>query len=234
MKNCLYSCFMLVFALATSLIAQTGKSSPPVSKVFAVLTMSVDSKSAKAGDELNLRTLNDVVVDGVVVIPSGSKVIAHVAEIKDKAKSAPQSELAIVIDQAITKDEMKIPLQAIIAAIAAPQDDSLSSDPTYGMMHSNEPKMVGSRASTTASSGELSASSKASSNAAVATANLKGSMDALRLDESSQGALGYEGISLSWRLDAPPPVTVFAGKKNMKLLAGTQVLLRMAPPRLPR
>ena len=173
-------------------------------------------------------------VDGVVVIPSGSKVIAHVSEIKDKAKNAPQSQLAIVIDQAITKDERKIPLEAIIAAIAALQDDSLSSDATYGMMHSNEPKMVGSRASTTASSGELSASSKASSNAAVATANLKGSMEALRLDENSQGALGYEGVSLSWRLDAPPPVTIIASKKNVKLLAGTQMLLRMAPPRLPK
>jgi len=230
----MYSSFMLVFVLASSLIAQTGKSSPPVSKVFAVLTKSLESKIAKADDEVNLRTLNDVVVDGVVVIPSGSKVIAHVSEIKDKAKNAPQSQLAIVIDQAITKDERKIPLQAIIAAIAAPQDDSLSSDATYGMMHSNEPKMVGSRASTTASSGELSASSKASSNAAVATANLKGPMDALRLDEDSQGALGYEGVSLSWRLDAPPPVTIIASKKNVKLLAGTQMLLRMAPPRLPK
>ena len=225
---------MLVFVLASSLIVQTGKSSPPVSKVFAVLTKSLESKIAKADDEVNLRTLNDVVIDGVVVIPSGSKVIAHVSEIKDKAKNAPQSQLAIVIDQAITKDERKIPLQAIIAAIAALQDDSLSSDATYGMMHSNEPKMVGSRASTTASSGELSASSKASSNAAVATANLKGSMDALRLDENSQGALGYEGVSLSWRLDAPPPVTIIASKKNVKLLAGTQMLLRMAPPRLPK
>ena len=230
----MYSSFMLVFVLASSLIAQTGKSSPPVSKVFAVLTKSLESKIAKADDEVNLRTLNDVVVDGVVVIPSGSKVIAHVSEIKDKAKNAPQSQLAIVIDQAITKDERKIPLQAIIAAIAALQDDSLSSDATYGMMHSNEPKMVGSRASTTASSGELSPSSKASSNAAVATANLKGPMDALRLDENSQGALGYEGVSLSWRLDAPPPVTIIASKKNVKLLAGTQMLLRMAPPRLPK
>jgi len=230
----MYSSFMLVFVLASSLIVQTGKSSPPVSKVFAVLTKSLESKIAKADDEVNLRTLNDVVIDGVVVIPSGSKVIAHVSEIKDKAKNAPQSQLAIVIDQAITKDERKIPLQAIIAAIAALQDDSLSSDATYGMMHSNEPKMVGSRASTTASSGELSASSKASSNAAVATANLKGSMDALRLDENSQGALGYEGVSLSWRLDAPPPVTIIASKKNVKLLAGTQMLLRMAPPRLPK
>src|SRR2546429_4046670 len=230
----MYSSFMLVFVLASSLIAQTGKSSPPVSKVFAVLTKSLESKIAKADDEVNLRTLNDVVVDGVVVIPSGSKVIAHVSEIKDKAKNAPQSQLAIVIDQAITKDERKIPLQAIIAAIAALQDDSLSSDATYGMMHSNEPKMVGSRASTTASSGEWSASSKSASNAAVATANLKGSMDGLRLDEDSQGAQGYEGVSLSWRLDAPPPVTIIASKKNVKLLAGTQMLLRMAPPRLPK
>ena len=230
----MYSCFALMLLLATSLIAQTGKSSPPVSKVFAVLTKSLDSKIAKADDEVNLRTLNDVVVDGVVAIPSGSRLIAHISDTRDQAKSAPQSELAIVIDQAITKDERKIPLQAIIAAIAAPQDDSLSSDATYGMMHSNEPKMIGGSASATASSGELSTSSKASSSAAVATANLKGSMDGLRLNENSQGALGYEGVSLSWRLDAPPPVTIIASKKNVKLLSGTQMLLRMAPPRLPK
>lgn len=230
----MYSSFLLVFVLASSLIAQTGKSSPPVSKVFVVLTKSLDSKTAKADDELDLRTLNDVVVDGVVVIPSGSRLIAHVSAIKDQARTAPQSQLAIVFDRAIRKDEMKIPLQAIIAAIAAPQDDSLSSDATYGMMHSNEPKMVGGRPLATSSSGELPPSSKASSNAAVATANLKGPMDALRLDENSQGALGYEGVSLSWRLDAPPPVTIIAGKKNVKLLAETQMLLRMAPPRLPK
>ena len=125
-------------------------------------------------------------------------------------------------------------MQAIIAAIVAPQDDSLSSDATYEMMHSNEPKMIGGRPSSTSSTGELSASSKASSSAAVATANLKGSMDGLRLNENSQGALGYEGVSLSWRLDAPPPVTIIASKKNVKLLSGTQMLLRMAPPRLPK
>lgn len=232
MKNCWYSCFLLVVVLASSLLAQSGKSSPAVSTVFVVLTKSLDSKIARAGDELSLRTLNDVVVDREVVIPSGSKLIAHVSEIKDKAKSSPQSELAIVIDRAITKDELKIPLQAIIAAIAAPQDDSLSSDATYGMMHSNEPKMIGGRPSATLTSGELPASSKASSNAAVATANLKGSMDALRLDENSQGAQGYEGISVSWRLDVSPPVTIIASKKNVKLLTETQMLLRMAPPRL--
>ena len=55
----MYSSFLLVFVLASSL-AQTGKASPPASKVFAVLTKSLDSKIAKADDEVNLRTLNEL------------------------------------------------------------------------------------------------------------------------------------------------------------------------------
>lgn len=104
------------------------------------------------------------------------------------------------------------------------------------MMHSNEPKMTGSGAGSAASSGTLSPSSKAGSTAAVATANLKGRMDEpFLLDENSQGAVGYEGLSLSWGLASPPPFTVFACKrKNLKLESGTQMLLRMASPRLAR
>lgn len=142
----------------------------------------------------------------------------------------------MVVDKAIGSDGVEIALLAIIAAVAAPRDSSLTSDPTYGMMHSNEPKMVGVRPSTTAGAGELSPGSKSSSNAAVATANLNGAMDkSLLLNETSQGAVGYEGLSLSWILIAPPPVTIFASRsKHVKLVAGTQVLLRMAMPQLAR
>ncbi len=57
----------------------------------------------------------------------------------------------------------------------------------------------------------------------------------LFLTENSQGAFGYEGISVSWQLTIPPPLTVFTSKaKNVKLEAGTQMLLRMAPPRVTR
>lgn len=215
-------------------MAQSGDQNQ-VSTVFAVLTKSVESKSATAGQELTLRTISDVVVQGRVIIPRGSKVVGYVSEVATKGKDELQSVLAIVIDKAVTTGELQIPLNAIIAAVAAPQDRSLSSDPTYGMMRSNEPKMV-SRPSSTASSGELSPSSKAESTAAVATAEIKGRMDEpSSLNKDSQGAIGYEGLSLSWRLTAPPPVTVFATKaKNVKLEAGTQMLLRMAPPRLAR
>jgi hypothetical protein len=224
----------IVFLLSTSLTAQTGEQNR-VSTVVAVLTKSLESKSATAGQELTLRTISDVVTNGAVVIPRGSKLVGHVSEVATKGKDEPQSVLAIVIDKAVVSGRVEIPLQAIIAAVAAPQSGSLSSDPTYAMMRSNEPKMVSARPSGAAASGELSASSKASSTAAVATANLKGSMDERSvLNEDSRGAIGYEGLSISWHLMVPPPVTVFASKgKSVKLEAGTQMLLRMAPPRSP-
>jgi len=226
---------VLLLLLSTSVIAQT-RDQPQVSTVFALLTKSVESKSAAVGQELILTTISDVIVDKEVVIPKDSKLLGHVAGVATRGKDQPQSRLAIVIEKAIKTGGQEIPLQAIIAAVAAPQDTSLTSDPTYGMMRSNEPKMIGARPSGTAASGELSASSKASSTAAVATAELKGVTDDSRLlNESSQGAIGYEGLALSWQLTLPPPITVFSSKNNnLKLTAGTQMLLRMVPPRLPK
>ncbi len=225
---------VLLLLFPTSLMAQSDNS-PPVSKVFALLNKTVESKSASIGDELILQTISGVVVDGQLVIPKGSKVLGHVAGVLTKGKGEPQSLLTIVIDKAIAVGNgREIPLQAIIVAIAAPVNP-LSSDPTYGMMHSNEPKMVGSGVGGTNSTGGLPASSKASSTATVATAELKGRMETMLLTEDSLGAVGYEGVSISWHLSMPPPLTVFSTKaKNIKLEAGTQMLLRMASPRLPK
>jgi hypothetical protein len=223
-----------IFLISTSTPAQT-RNDTRVSTVMAVLTKSLEAKSASVGQELTLRTTGDVVVDGAVIIPKGSKLVGRVSEVALKGKEEPQSRLAVVIDKAVTEDGIEIPLQAIIAAVAAPHKETLDADPAYGMMHSNEPKMTGAGPRSASSSGGLPPSSKANSTAAVATAELKGAADAHPLlTETSQGAIGYEGLSLSWRLNMPPPVTVISSKsKNVKLEAGTQVLLRMARPRVP-
>ena len=194
----------------------------------------VESKSATVGQELTMRTISDVAVNGVLLIPKGSKLVAHVSEVATKGKDEPQSRLEIIIEKAVTANDVEIPLQAIVAAVAAPKKDSLASDPTYGMMRSNEPKATGASPGSTSSTGGLSSASKVGSTAAVATANIKGAPDEpLILNEDSQGAIGYDGLSLSWHLMAPPPVTVFSSKsKNVKLDAGTQMLLRMSPPRV--
>lgn len=230
-----YGCVLaaLVLACAASAAAQTGAAPPAVSIVFAVLTKSAESKSAVAGQELTLRTISDVVVGGELVIPKGSKLLGHITEVEVKGAGSERSALSVVIDKALTKDGAELPLQAIIVAVAAPRDKSLADDPTYGMLHSGEQKMVAANPGGTAGAGELPHSSKAASTAEVQAAELQGrTKEPLLLKEDSQGTVGYDGLDLSWRLMVPPPVTVFSTKgKNVKLDAGAQVLLRMAPPR---
>ena len=224
---------LILGLLALPARAQTGESRK-ISTAFAVTVDALDLKIAKVGQQVSLQTVGNVIVDGRIVIPENSIIVAHITQVTTKGKDQTQSALAIVIDRAVRKDEVSIPLQAIIAAVAAPRNNSLTSDPAYAMLHSNEPHMSGNPTSA-ASSGELSASSKATSNSAVATAELKGRMDdGWQLTEESNSAIGYEGLSITWSLATPPPFTVFVSKsKNLKLLAGTQVLLRMVPPRLP-
>jgi hypothetical protein len=227
---------LLAFLLAPSLFAQTSDTAPRVSTVFAILTSSLETNRVTVGQEFVLKTISDVVVDGELVIPKDTRVVGHVTETATKGKDQTQSELWLVIDKAVRKDGIDIPLQAIIAAIAAPQNNSLTDDPTYGMMHSNEPTQSSAKLASATSGGALPAASKAESSAAVATANLKGRMDErMTLNENSQGTIGYDNLSLSWHLMVPPPITVFASKrKNVQLRTGTQILLRMAVPRVPR
>jgi len=229
-------CALLVLVgLFPASLNEQSNTTPPVSKVFAVLSRSLDTRSAAIGDEFALRTLNDVVVDGELVIPKGSNLLGRVAGVIRKGKDEAKTVLAIKLENAKVERGREIAVQGIVVAIAAPRK-SLDTDPTYAMMHSNEPKMVGSGARGTVTSGSLPASSKANSTAAVATAEMKGGPDpALVLTEDSQGAAGYEDVSLSWLLAFPPPLTIFTTKgKNLQLEAGTQVLIRMASPRLPK
>ena len=69
----------------------------------------------------------------------------------------------------------------------------------------------------------------------VATSDLKDAVQEELLNEKSSGAIGYDGLALSWGLATLPPFTIFVTKnKSFKLSERSQVLLRMAPPRLPK
>src|SRR5256885_5995148 len=172
----IFSPIAVLLALFVPALAQETNPEK-VTSAYAILTTSVDTKTATEGQQLTFRIVANLIVKGVVVIPLGSTVYAHVSEAHAKSKDQPQSALAIVIEKAKRPDGIEVPLQAIIAAVAAPKDDSLSSDPTYGMLHSNEPKMTGSGLGNASRTGELTPSSKASATAAVATAGINGPME---------------------------------------------------------
>jgi hypothetical protein len=220
------SLLLLILLFPNALRGQTNNGQPPVFTLLCVTTAPLESKSVAAGQEVTLRAIDEMVVNKVLVIPVNSKIVGRVAAVTTKGKEgAEQTSISVVIEKAIRPDGKEVPLQTIIAAVAAPQDNSPDSDPAYSMMHSNEPKMVGS-----------SSASKVASTAPIATINLQGGVDGpLMLSPDSQGAIGYEGLSLKWQFTGPLPLTVFVTKsKEVKLKPRTQLLLRMAQPQLPK
>lgn len=184
---------------------------------FCALNQTLDFKVAKTGDKIGLHLTRDLVVDGKVLLPRGTALSATVADVKEG------STVSIVLEKATPKSGQDVPLVGIIAALATPAGD-LSDDPFYGMNHSTEPTMRTGN----------SEASLATSGAAVQTAKLKGHADPKsNLQEDSSGAIGIDGLKLNWVLDKPPATTVLtAKKKNFKLPGGTEVLLRMAPPKI--
>jgi hypothetical protein len=185
---------------------------------FCALDHTLDFKVVKAGDKIGLHLTRDLVVDGKTLLPRGAALSATVVDVKNG------NAVSIVLDKATPKPEQEVPLMGIIAAVAAPPDD-LSQDPFYGMNSSTE---------ATQRTGNAGITSVASSGAAVQTAKLKGENGPKsNLREDSSGAIGIDGLKLDWVLNKPPATTVMtAKKKNFKLPSGTEVLLRMAPPRM--
>jgi hypothetical protein len=185
---------------------------------FCALDQTLDFKMAKAGDNIALHLTRDLVVNGKTLMPRGTALSATIVDAKNG------NAVSIVLDKAKPKPGQDIPLMGIIAAVATPPDD-LSGDPLYSMNHSTEP---------TQRTGNAAVTSVATSGAAVQTAMLKRENDPKsNLREDSNGAIGIDGLKLNWFLDKPPATTVItAKKKNFKLLSGTEVLLRMAPPHM--
>ena len=185
---------------------------------FCALDQTLDFKMAKAGDKIALHLTRDLVVNGKPLMPRGTLLSATVTDAKDG------NAVSIVLEKATPKPGQDVPLMGIIAAVATPPGD-LPDDPLYSMNSSSEP---------TQRTGNLPVTSVASSGAAVQTAQLEGqNRPKSNLQEDSSGAIGIDGLKLNWVLDKPPATTVMtAKKKNFKLPRGTEVLLRMAPPRM--
>ena len=175
-----------------------------VAKVFATLETSIDTLTSARDDRFTLVTINDVGIGGKVVIPKGSKIVGHVAGVTSKGKDASKSVLGLLIDKAVT-DTGEVPLQAIIVAVAAPK--------------TTEPQSSASAAA--------NVSDRAKTNAPVQAGDVT-----RLLAENDQGAIGFEDVTISWHLSIPPPLTILATRgKRLRIEAGSQMLLRMMPPK---
>ncbi|MGB6683189.1 MAG: hypothetical protein WBH24_06035 [Candidatus Acidiferrum sp.] len=108
---------------------------PSGTAVNAELNSSVNSKKVKVGEKIEAHTTEAIEFAGKTILPKGTKLEGHVTEATARSKGDSGSTLAIQFDKAIPRKGEELPLDVMIMAIAAPQEDSYagsvgpSSDP---------------------------------------------------------------------------------------------------------
>ncbi len=81
-------------------------------RIDASLATSLDAKRSKAGDEVEVRTEEDVKQDGKVVLKKGARLVGHVTQEQARANGQSQSLLGIAFDHAVLKNGQEIPFPA--------------------------------------------------------------------------------------------------------------------------
>jgi hypothetical protein len=110
-----------------------------MSPVTGELEGKLDSKTAKAGDRVVLKTTDKVQTADGTVIPRGSRLVGHVTEVRPYDKEHGSAQMAIAFDRAELKNGQSIAIYTLIrgvnlsaSAMAASNENLASSDDTIG------------------------------------------------------------------------------------------------------
>ena len=195
------------------------------------LVKSVDAKKAKVSDEVIGKTMDDFLGDNnEVLAPSGSKVLAHVAEVTAREGES-ASTLGIAFDKMVLKNGTEVPLKASIQAIGRPDSNSGT---TYEPMGRPGGSGTGSSMPSAGRGGYGGAAPNPGaatprSRDTTGSASDAGSAIAIngQLTPNAQGVVGMSGVSLT--TGAAQDSLLSSQKHNVKLDSGTQMILRVIP-----
>ncbi len=233
---------------ATSNAANNSPSISNGTKIDATLATSLDAKRSKPGDEVEVRTEEDIKQDGKVVMKRGARLVGHVTQAQARANGQTQSQLGIMFDHAVLKNGQDVPFSASIQALASAQSSAAASTSADDMMASSGG--MGAVQGSTRSGGGLVGGVSSVAGATTGTVmntsssvpmNAGGSLNTLtrssgavggltstgRLASNSSGVFGLEGLSIdSAASSAAQGSVIISATKNVHLDSGTQLLLR--------
>ncbi len=89
----------------------------------------LDSKSAKAGDSVVVKTKEPVRIADGTVIPKGSKLVGQVTVVQSHSQGATDSAVAIHFDHAELKGGQNLPIESVIKSVAPPESDATANAP---------------------------------------------------------------------------------------------------------
>jgi len=219
--------------------------------VNAELDRSLDSKKAKVGDAVIVRTTEAVKEDGKVVLPKGTKLVGHLTRVSARGKGDGDSTLGVQFDRAELKGGQEMAVQLTLQAIAAPAGvAAIGGDDLQGMGSSGASSSMGganrtsvgppvggavSGAGSTAArtAGDVSGTATSTVNSTANTAagaTTQGETGGLnssgQLAANSRGVFGLNGLTLSAETSNSTQGSVIASSgKSVRLDSGTRLLL---------
>ena len=86
--------------------------------VSGELVSKLDTKNAKNGDPVVVKTTEKTTIGNGIVIPKGSKITGHVTDVQAHDSTNPNSKVAIQFDQAEIKGGQTMPIKSVLEDLA--------------------------------------------------------------------------------------------------------------------
>jgi hypothetical protein len=185
---------------ASAVPAGTAAALKPVT---GKLVGKLDTKSAKQGDGVVLKTDEDLKVSGGADIPKGSKLVGHITNVQARGEGKENSQLAIQFDKAELKGGQAVAIESVIQSVSQAAGSG---------MDDNAPSAMGaSPASPGSPSGATS--SAQTMNGASGSANQNNTRPALESNATSQPGQTDQAT----KNGLPAPGTIVARKGNVAI-----------------
>jgi hypothetical protein len=225
---------------AASASAQTepiGARLPRGTTINVELKDSLDSKKAKPGDPVKLKTTEAYKSNDQIVLPKGTQLLGHVTQATVKEKGQNGSSLGIALDQAILKNGEEIPLNATMQAMASGDLGVGGSSATSPGLGEPGPGVAaaGARPGISATGSTQSPSLPNPGNQVNSSINPipgaagpgdSGLNAAGQLTSNSHGVYGMEGLTLQPAAgDSTQGTIILSTGKSVHLNGGTKILL---------
>jgi hypothetical protein len=102
--------------------------------VSGELTSKLDSKSAKQGDSVVVKTDETLTISPGTEIPKGSKLLGRITNVQPRGDGKENSQIAIQFDRAELKDGKTLPIESVIKSIApSGSDESMNASGGMGV-----------------------------------------------------------------------------------------------------
>jgi hypothetical protein len=212
----------------------------PSVQVAAQLNKDLNAKKLKPGDKVEAQVIQDVLLNGRIMIPRESKLVGHVTDVEALSETDGESQVSLVFEQGQLKNGGMLNFHGVIEALGPPLPDpfletEMASASPYNPSTAGHP-MTGPMGQSNATTqvtdghwGDSGARSIQDRQRALDDARRTGTATNARprngaLSVSSRGVFNLPGLFLS---HVHGSSTIISVGKNVHLQSGSQVVMTL-------